>query len=234
MPRIPLIRLMATLTFLLWAAPVAANMVIDRSIIHFAAGDPVSTDVTVANRDDEPLFIQVEVHEVIHPGTPEETRVALSADTNLPLLVSPDKLVLAPGHKKLVRLVNLAGNGDAERVYRVTLRPVPPPAEAQQSGIRLFVAYQLLVISSPKAGKADIRSRREADALIFENLGTANAMLHSGRQCAESRSTEGDPECVVFRGNRLYPGNVWRLQLPYSTPVDFTVAEGGRNSRRTF
>ncbi|MFU8816368.1 MAG: fimbria/pilus periplasmic chaperone [Pseudomonadales bacterium] len=235
MLRIPFIRLLAVLAVAACAAPVAANMVVDRSIIRFAPGEPVRTDVTVANRDSEPLFVQVEVHEVVHPGSAEEVRVELTPDMQLPLLVSPDKLVLAGGQTKLLRLVNLAGSGDVERIFRVTLRPVPPPAEVKQSGIRLFVAYELLVIVAPQRGTAELRSQRIGNRLIFENQGNTNVMLHSGRQCAEALPGDNDePTCVAFRGNRVYPGNVWELELPYSTPVEFTVADGDRSSRRAF
>lgn len=230
--RLPLL-LLGSLLLCAWAPSAPATMVVDRNILHFGPTDPASHDVTVTNRGREPLFIDVEVLEVLDPGSPTESRVPVAPDADVALLVSPGKLALAPGQQRLLRVVNLSGNDVRERVFRVTLRPVPAPARAEQSGIRVFVAYQLLVIVAPDDPRAELHSHRHDGRLIVENRGNANVLLHSGRQCPPGRATD-DADCITFRGTRLYPGNSWTVETPYETPVDFTVTEGSRNAKRTF
>ena len=217
-----------------WMMAAHGNMAIDRNIIYFEPGDPPSVDVTVANRNAEPLFVETQVVEVLKPGTPEENRVTVTADHDLPLLVSPGKLILGDGHKKLLRIVNLAGHGKSERVFRVTVRPVPAPAETKSSGIRLFVAYEVLVIIAPREAVPDLRSHWAERQLVFENHGNTNVLLHSGKQCPGVAATPKGTTCVAFRGTRLYPGNTWTLRTPYQTPVEFVIAEGEKSARRTF
>jgi len=220
---------------LLWAfaSTTAANMAVDRNILLFEPGEPDSHDVTVTNQGSEPLFIDVQVLEVRNPGSEAETREPVVRDENLPLLVSPEKMALAPGQQRLLRVVNLSGNDAGERVFRITLKPIPAPARAERSGIRVLVAYQLLVIASPSDPRPDLLSRRDGGRLTFENRGNSNVLLHSGRQCPPDKSAE-ETECALFRGTRLYPGNVWSVETPYQTPVQFMVSEASRTAKRTF
>lgn len=214
---------------------VSAKMALDRSIIHMNPGDPESVDVTVSNNGAEPLYVDTEIVEVLAAGSPDEHRVPVGGTLDVPLLVSPNKLVIPPGQRRLLRVVNMAGFADRERVFRVTAKPVPPPAVAERSGIRVLVGYQLLVIVAPEQAKPDLQARREGRNLVFENRGNVNFMLHSGLQCPPGVEPEPDPAaCTSFTGTRLYPGNTWSLEVPYDTPVQFTVTEGERNSRRTF
>jgi len=212
-----------------------AGMALDRSIVHMNAGDPESVDVTVSNNGDEPLYIDTEIVEVFNPGSPAEDRVPLGVSLDVPFLVSPNKLIVPPGQRRLLRLVNMAGHADQERVFRVTAKPVPPPAIAERSGIRVMVGYQMLVIVGPQAPKPDLQSRREGGKLVVENHGNVNFMLHSGVQCPEGVDPEQNPDtCTEFSGTRLYPGNSMVLDTPYQTPVLFTVTDGEKNSRRSF
>lgn len=149
------------------------------------------------------------------------------------MLVSPNMMVIPSGQKKLLRLVNLVGNRDRERVFRITVKPVPAPAKAKQSGIRVFVAYELLVFVLPERPVADLQSRRVGGRLIFENHGNTNVLLHTGRQCPAGAEAD-DERCAQLPGSRLYPGGFWALETPFETPVRFVVAQSGRNALRTF
>jgi P pilus assembly chaperone PapD len=161
--------------------------------------------------------------------------VPVGGSLDVPLLVSPNKLVIPSGQRRLLRIVNMAGFTDRERVFRVTAKPVPPPAVAERSGIRVLVGYQLLVLVAPQRPESDLRSHREGRTLVFDNRGNVNVMLHSGLQCPPGIDPEPDPDaCTSFTGTRLYPGNTWSIELAYDTPVQFTVTEGERNARRTF
>lgn len=230
-----LTRSVVLLSALVFSPLVAAKMALDRSIIHMNPGDPESVDVTVSNNGAEPLYVDTEIVEVLGAGSADEERVPVGGSLDVPLLVSPNKLVIPPGQRRLLRIVNMAGFADRERVFRVTAKPVPPPAVAERSGIRVLVGYQLLVLVAPQRPESDLRSHREGRTLVFDNHGNVNVMLHSGLQCPPGVDPEPDPDaCTAFTGTRLYPGNTWSIELAYDTPVQFTVTEGERNSRRTF
>jgi Mat/Ecp fimbriae periplasmic chaperone len=226
----------ATLLAALAISSVAwAGMALDRSIIHLNAGDPESVDVTVSNNGDEPLYVDTEIVEVFNAGTPGEDRVPLGMSLDVPMLVSPNKLVIPAGQRRLLRLVNMAGHAEKERVFRVTAKPVPPPAVAERSGIRVMVGYQMLVIVGPQTPKPDLQSRRESGKLVLENRGNVNFMLHSGLQCpAGVDPKQAGAACGSFKGTRLYPGNSMTIELAHETPVLFTVTDGEKNFRRSF
>jgi len=220
---------------LMLAAPALAGMTLDRSIIHFQPGQAERIDVSVNNRGGEPLYVETKVFEVMAPGTDEEVLRPVVQDPDMALLVSPNRLVIPPGRTKLLRVVNLAGNTDAERVFRVNVKPVPPPAAIEKSGIRLFVGYQLLVFLAPADPAPQLLSRREPGQVIFDNAGNVNILLHSGLQCPPDADPEVAAEaCTRFPGNRLYPGESWALETPLESPVEFTVSTGERNSRTRF
>lgn len=74
------------------------------------------------NTGDSPLFLDVEQALVLNPGEQPEQMRALNQVTNPGLLVTPARLVLAPGQKYRMNIKALdlpAGN----QVWRVTFRP---------------------------------------------------------------------------------------------------------------
>lgn len=228
----------AALALLLVVAstPLQAAMNLDRSIITFDPDEPGRTDVTVSNVGTDPLYVETEIIEVSAPGTSDESRTPVTPGEGMPLLVSPDKLIIQPGRKKLLRIVNLAGHSAQERVFRVNVKPVAPPATAERSGIRMFVGYQLLILIDPSEPVPNLHAVREAGRVRFENRGNVNVLLHSGRQCpqVDSENTSVDGDCSELIGTRLYPGNQWSVELPWETPAEFTVVTGKRVSRQRF
>lgn len=227
--------ILAILPALIISGQTLAGMSLDRNIIHFIPGEPGRADVSVQNKGDEPLYVDTEILEVLHPGTDAESRATVSPGPDLPLLVSPGKMVVQPGRSKLLRVVNLAGHGEKERVFRINVKPVAPPANAKRSGIRLFVGYQLLVFLAPAAAEPDLVASRSDGRLVFENRGNMNFLLHSGRQCPpDVESAAIGERCATFQGSRLYPGNRWAVEIPWATPVEFTVTSGETNTRRQF
>jgi len=213
-----------------------ADMSVDRNVFYFEPGQPPRADLQVSNPGDENLYIQVEVLAVTAPGTPAELRTAIDNPREAGFLVTPNKFVVPPGTRKLVRLVNLGGHSDSERVFRVNLTPAPAPMKAHASGIRVIVAQQLLAIVAPQNPAPDLVAARDGQRLILENRGNANIMLRSGRECqSEAALATGTTEaCAAISGRRLYPGNVWNLDLAYSGPVEFVLTQANASSRKRF
>jgi len=218
------------------ADPAAATMQLERNIVHLLPGQPPRVDLRVTNPDEETLYVEVEVLEVENPGTPEETRTPVRDPQAANFLVTPNKFIVAPGSRKLVRFVNTGGHGDAERIFRVNLKPVSPPMEATEHAIRLVVGYQVLVVIAPEKPDPDVAVSRIGNRLTVDNRGNSNVLFRHGLQCAseeylKSRNEDG---CQGIKARRVYPGNVWQADLPYDTPVEFTLSDGGVARRERF
>jgi hypothetical protein len=113
-----------------------------------------------------------------------------------------------------------------ERVYRVNMIPVTPPVELESSGddvvnsrLEVVVAYQILVIILPASPNPVMTINREANSAVFGNDGNANYLLTDGQQCNPNPPSE----CLPLEDRRVYPGNQWRLELPFDGPFTYKV-----------
>ena len=152
------------LTTLLLSPAALASLSIDRSILLFAAGESPRQDVMAGNDADSNLFLGVEVLEVLNPGTEQEQRNVVRDPESIGFIAAPRRLMVPPNSRRPVRLMNLNGHGDMERVYRVNIKPVLPPAETQGMGVRIVIAYQVLVFVSPEKVSVDLQVAARAIA----------------------------------------------------------------------
>lgn len=227
--------LLLMLAWLLTAAPsLHAEMVLDRSILVFDGEEGGRQDVEVTNTGSENLYLDTEILRVTDPGTDQEQRLEVEDPDAAGLLVTPARMVVPPGGRRLVRVVTLEEPGEADRIYRVNLLPVVPPLTADTTAVKVVVAYQLLVILRPRDPQPDLVWTREGDRIRFRNQGNTNVLLYNGSQCPEGVEP-GSEDCVdIGVARRLYAGNEWELDLPLAAPVEFTTTVGTRNQRRRF
>jgi len=197
-----------------------ASMMLDRTILVFRDGTAPRHDVSVTNPDNENLYLEVTVLDVRDPGTDDEVREPVKDPASIGLVAAPQKLMVPPGEQRIIRLVNLDGHSDVERVYRVNVTPVPPPMEASSMAIRVLIAYQLLIFVEPEKVKRDLRVERRNGKLYFHNAGNVNVLLTEGNQCA----LRGSKDCETLPGRRLYPGNRMEVELPGDGPVFYRVS----------
>lgn len=219
---------------LICAAPmVRADMVLDRSILVFDP-DQGRQDVEITNNGTETLYLDTQILSVTAPGTDDERRERITDPNDAGLLVTPARMVLAPGARRLIRIVLLEEPGPVERIYRINVMPVVPPLEADVTAVKVVVAYQLLVIIRPVNAAPELIWERTGRRIEFENRGNSNVLLYNGRQCPANGSAEGS-DCVDLSvARRLYAGNRWTLELPLDGPVEFTTTVGETNVQRRF
>jgi P pilus assembly chaperone PapD len=211
-------------------------MQVQQNIVHFLAGQPPQFDLQVSNPDAETLYVEVEVLQVLNPGTEEELRELVKNPLDADFLVTPNRFILPPKNRKIIRLVNIGGHSSEERVFRINLKPIPPPSEASQNAIRIHVAYQVLALISPEKPNSDLQIERKGTSLVAKNHGNVNALLRNGVQCTTEQNLDNrtESQCQGIKARRIYPGNEWKTELPYDTPVEFVVSELGRNRRQRF
>ena len=150
-----------------------ASMQLSNVILHFEPGEPARQDVEIANTGDEPLYVDIQPSLVLSPGTQQEDRSVIKNPREAGLLVTPNKLIVPPGATKVVRMVKLAG-GPVERVYRIVAKPVASGVEAEQSGLKIMVGYEILAIVYPNNAKPELDVRREGTKLFVKNTGNAS------------------------------------------------------------
>ena len=242
MPRIPLllirrhwivVSLLLIIFSIVPTSPVSANMVLSEAIVHFEPGKPLRRDIEVENSGSENLYVEIEPKIVLDPGTENESRKSIGDPREAGLLVTPNKLVVPPGGRKLVRLVSLQPLGEDERVFRVTFKPVVGDVESEQIGIKILIGYEVLVLMQPATPAPNLVAKRTGKTMLFSNEGNTNVLLREGKQCPSGKESDSD-ECESLRGKRLYPGNRYTVELPYNQPVEYQMSIGTKNLVKTY
>ena len=213
------------------AGPAAmADLVVNRSIVEMAHGE-TRADIVLINSDStENLYIQVDPHVVLKPGESDQVMQKLTAEDNGGLLVSPNRLVIPPGGRSLVRVLNLDAAAVSERIYRINFIPISPPVEIEsqaedtvRSRLEVVVAYQVLVIVQPDKPAAVHSVVRTGTEAVFRNDGNSNYLMSDGEQCNPSDAAD----CRQLPDHRVYPGNTWQLELPFDGPFSYKLRKHG-------
>ena len=199
-------------------APADADLVISQLIIDFEAKGSRAQDIEVLNRSDEQSFVSVEPAEIIDPGTKSERRIASTDPAKLGLLVSPTRFVLEPHQRRRLRIASIGPVTGRERVYRVTVKPVTGKVSGAETGLKLLVGYDLLVLVRPAAAKDNLKVERFGNVVSVSNLGAASVELADGKQCDASGK-----DCQSLPGKRLYAGASWQQTLQSSFSGEYLV-----------
>lgn len=200
------------------ASPASAELLVSQLIVEFRPGAPRTSDVEVANNSPERAYVLVEPREVVNPGTPSEKHVTLPDPGNLGLLVSPARFILEPQQRRTVRIAVIGDPADRERVYRVTIKPVTGDVSGSDSGLKLLVGYDLLVLARPPVARTEVRAERSGLELTLTNIGNASVELAEGKQC----DRQGE-KCEALPAKRLYAGASWKQQLPRAAGGEYRI-----------
>lgn len=221
--------LMAGLTPVAIPAAAFATMAVNKVIVDFLSGKPRRSDVELHNTGRERMYVLVEPAEIRAPGLPRQKRVKIRNPQRLGLLVTPTRLILEPGQRKIVRFAALAAGAATDRVFRVTIRPVVGKVVAPTTAIKIVVGYDLLVIIRPQHLKPHLTGRRKGRTITFRNTGNTNALLFNGRQCDQRGKN-----CKTLPVKRMYANTVWTLKLDHGTPAEYYVKVGETTVKKSF
>ncbi len=245
---------LASIGFLFFVNPALAGMSLSQAIIHFEEGGERSRDIEVFNQGEETLYIRVIPSIIHHPGTKQEKRDVYRNPREAGLLVSPQRLVIAPGGRKRVRFVRLdkppiqknikdqiaqAKKSPTiqakDRVFRVLVKPEVGEIKSSETAVKIVVAYEVLVLSQPNKAVVDLKANLIGKSLHISNHGNTNVLLLEGYQCPKGQSQQDEVnQCVKLGGKRIYAGNQWQVEVPYLTPVTYQISKGLENSIKTF
>lgn len=193
----------------LLTGPALAELVVSQLIVEFRPDGPRTADIEVFNNSDERSYTIVEPREVLNPGTPSEQRVASPDPAKLGLIASPARFILEPRQRRTLRIAAIATAPERERVYRVTVKPVTGDVSGSESGLKLLVGYDLLVLVRPPVVRSAVQAQRNGSRLTLTNNGNASVELAEGAQCDLTGKN-----CQPLPAKRLYAGASWIQDLP--------------------
>jgi P pilus assembly chaperone PapD len=213
------------------AAPVTAahaELGLSQLVVELQTGKHDRQDVEVANNGPDLAYVEVDPREIVRAGSPSEAPRADPDPEKLGLLVSPTRLILQPGQRRLIRVATLVSSADRERVYRVTVKPVVGKLSSAQSGLKVLLGYDMLVLVRPVVPSAALSATRGGGAITIRNDGNVSVELSDGRQCDTAS------HCTALPDKRLYAGAAWTQPLKGDGAVDYTVDSPGKSERRHF
>lgn len=211
------------------APPAQAGIALSKVIVDLSADAPPRDDIEITNTGEERAYIVAEPAIIQAPGTAREKRVESSDPTVTGLLVTPQKLVLEPRESKLVRVALVAPRDTTERVFRLTIKPVAGAIQAEQTALKVFVGYDVLVIARPSRTTGEITATRAGGTIAFHNGSNASVEMSDGQQCDAAGK-----DCTNLPAMRLYAGADWSVPIHRDTPVTFRIQQGGSSIRKAF
>ncbi|MEN8723171.1 MAG: hypothetical protein ABF335_09805 [Alphaproteobacteria bacterium] len=205
------------------AAPAFAKLVVNKNIVVIGTDGRPRADIELRNIGDDVLYVAVDPARIENPGTDTQDRVAPSDPRELGLLVTPRKLVLQPGDRKIIRMTLLKQPQLVDDVYRVLVEPKASDFDADTDGmkIKIMVGYDILVLATPRTPSSNLKVERDGAVLRIQNDGNSNALLYDGQQCDETLET-----CKQLPVKRIYAGTRFEMPLPYeNTPARFLMLD---------
>ena len=211
------------------ATPASADLVLNQVIVDLTPDKVPRLDIEATNTGKERIYVVAEPYEIVDPGKPDEARVANPDPAALGLLVTPQKMILEPGERKLVRIASIAPRRAVERIYRVTIKPVIGDVSAPNTALKVLVGYDVLVIVRPSVMTGIVTGVRTGDHLVLTNTGTTNVEVYDGKQCEA-----GGTRCTGLPARRLYAGARWDQPIDPARPVDYRLKTGDKVEQKRF
>jgi P pilus assembly chaperone PapD len=213
----------------LGAAPAQAEMVLSKVIVDLQPADPGYDDIEVWNDGPERMYVVVEPSEIRSPGLADEQRVSDPDPAVSGLLVTPQRLVLEPDQRRVVRISAVAPRGERDRIYRVTIKPVAGAVSADVTALKVLFGYDTLVLYRPARIAGDIVATHQGKHLTLRNDSNTAQELFDGKQCDSAGQN-----CNALPSARLYAGAILEQDLAYNTPVEYSVSTGQGATIRHF
>ena len=225
-------RLAAGIAALLCGAiqtPAHADMALSQVIVDMQPGKPGHQDIEVWNAGEERLYVSVEPFEIRQPGLPGEQRVASPDPSVSGLLVTPQRLVLEPDQRRLVRVSAIIPPAPNDRIYRITIKPVAGPVASEVTALKVFVGYDVLVLRRPQEISGEVTASRVGRQFTLRNGTNTAQEIYEGKQCDAAGAN-----CKALPATRLYAQAEWRQELPYDTPVQYRITSGNGSLVKQF
>jgi Mat/Ecp fimbriae periplasmic chaperone len=206
-----------------------AEMVLSKVIVDLQPEQRSSEDIEVWNDGADTLYVAAEPYQILEPGTVAQHREPARDPGASGILVSPQRLILEPGQRRIVRVAAVLPKTARDRVWRVTVKPVAGPLSSAGDALKLYVGYDVLVLQRPAVVTGEIGATRSGQTLRLSNRTNTAWEVFDGRQCDAAGAN-----CKSLPATRLYAGAEWEVALPYATAVEYKVTNGRKTQIRRF
>ncbi|MBA3211381.1 hypothetical protein CBZ97_007050 [Salmonella enterica] len=167
-----------------------------------------SVRVEVFSRSDSTDYVHAYVKKIIHPATPDEKEEDAPQWHEQDLLVTPGRLAVPAGSKRVVRLVNLSPPLQ-EQVYRVYFEPATPGEDTTlnnekgiSSRIGINLVWGVLVHVAPKNPRVGMQLNTEKRSIT--NNGNQRIVLSDIQVCRSQGKSEACKSHLQTK--TIYPG----------------------------
>lgn len=225
----PFSRVMIGMVAFMLAGQAQANLVLSQVILDLKPGDPPAQDIEVWNNGPDRTYVVAEPAEVVSPGMPDEHRVTNPDPAVSGILVTPQRMILEAGQRRLIRIAAVLPRKDSDRIYRVAIKPVAGEIAANATALKVMVGYDVLVIYRPEKIASEVTGERTGPFITFTNKGNTNVEMFEGRQCDASAAN-----CKDLPATRLYPGVKWQVPIDAGASVQYRVATDGQSIVKNF
>lgn len=187
--------------FLFLAGNVHAGIQVSPMNISLNAQNEYSGVISVYSTSTETQYIKVSVKKIVSPGTSQQKEVPVLPGDEEGLVVSPQRFILSPQGKHIVRLLplNVPQN---ERIYRVYVSSVPDDAEKKTADnnaqIAINVIWGALVYVEPEHSIILLSYDSNTGTLI--NHGNRHIRVTEYGFCSSEKNCQWKP-----LGRSLYP-----------------------------
>jgi P pilus assembly chaperone PapD len=199
-----------------------AELLVSQLVVELSPGEHRRSDVEIVNSGPEQVFVSVEPREIIAAGTSAESARTDPDPEKLGLLVSPARMVLEAGQRRLLRIASIESSS-RERIYRVTVKPVVGQLQSEASGLKVLVGYDMLVIVRPPELKPHVSAARSGERLILTNDGNVSVELEGGKACDAAMKI-----CKDLPGGRLYTGAQKAIRIAADRRVSYELKVGSK------
>ncbi len=217
-----------TMFVTLLSAPLNAQIAVHPVILDMPATELQRAEFEVVNSTSERVYVSVEPARIDNAGKPSEVRVAPSDPEKLGLLASPPRLIVEPGERRFVRVAALLAPGVQDRIFRVAVKPVVGDLTGEESGLKVLVGYDLLVIQRPEGPSITLDWQNRTEEVTIRNAGNSNGQLINGRAC---QPDEVEELCTELPPGRLYAGSEMTVAKPEGTTASYDVLFMGKSTR---
>ena len=211
--------------------PAAAQMAVHPVILDMSPNELQRADLEVENTSAERMYVQVEPSLIVSPGSKDENRLTNADPEQLGLLTSPPRLIVEPGERRFVRVAALGPPGEQDRIFRVTVKPVVGDITGDQTGLKIMVGYDVLVIQRPAKPSGDLVWEDQGTTLVIRNKGNSNVQLANGTACLQGQV---NADCAEVPSQRLYAGNELTVAKTAGQIVTYDILFMGKTRRQIF
>jgi P pilus assembly chaperone PapD len=202
--------------------PVQANIVLNKIIVNFDAGSISREDVEVWNSGKETLYVSTNVYSIKNPETENSEKIEQTDARTAGLIVSPNKIILQPNERKILRILAQATAMEKDLVYRVKIAPnagelanADTDKAKKIAGVKILIGYEMLIFVRPPNPHGDLKVTRSDKKATFTNAGNTNLDLREVKICDADKVTN----CQEIKAKRLYAGQIWTTDLPRADGV---------------